>query len=97
MVGNNQVRVCEVTYKDIASLTDVTLNAVYQAATPAKNGKSRQLLDLESLESVVLWLAAHGKTDLRRRICAYSAQALLDEGALSGAPKKRRRSSSSVS
>ena len=53
MAGRPQ-RVGEVTYADIAALTDVTLNAVHQAATPQRSG-IRQHLDIDNLESIVLW------------------------------------------
>ena len=54
-----------VTYETIADLTDGGLNHVHQAAAP--KAKGRQRLDIDSLESVVLWLAGHANLVFRRR------------------------------
>ena len=84
-----------VTYACVHDLTDTTLNFVYQSATRAKPPHKRQFLDIHSLESVVLWLASHGRTDLRRRILGLAAQSMLDDGTLpgtvGGAPHRAKR------
>jgi hypothetical protein len=78
-----------ITYELIHDLTDVEMNTVYQAgAKPKADNDQRQRLDINSLESVILWVAAHGKTSLRLKICGYSAQSLVEDGVLHGAPKK---------
>ena len=53
------------TYEDLFKLTPVKKNAVYQAAT-------RGRLNLNDLESVVVWLARHGHNELKQRIVAYA-------------------------
>jgi hypothetical protein len=83
-----------ITYEIVQGLTDLTIDAIHQAGARPKPGVKRQHLDLSSLESIVLWVAAHGHVDLRRKICGYAAQSLLDDGVLQGAPKKPRSSSS---
>jgi hypothetical protein len=81
---------CLVTYESVHHLTDLSMNALYQAATPPKAPRKRHELDINSLESVVLWLAAHARTDIRKRICGLAAQSLLDDGELKGAPHRGR-------
>ena len=70
------------TYELIRKLTDLSENALHQAGGKPKPG--RQPLDLRSLESVVLWVAGHGKRKLRIKMCGLAAQALLDEGVTPG-------------
>ena len=78
------------TYESIQKLTDLNINTLHQAGGKPKPG--RQRLDIQSLESVVLWLAAHGKRKLRIQLCGLSAQALLDgevtPGTTHGAPRR---------
>jgi len=76
------------TYEMVQKLTDLSINSLHQAGGKPKPGRHR--LDLQSLESVVLWVAAHGKPELRMKICGHAAGALLDEGILRGATKKTR-------
>jgi hypothetical protein len=82
-----------ITYEEVHRLTDLSLNALHQAGGRAQPG--RQPLDLNSLESVVLWLAGHARQDLRVKICALSAQALLGgtlgAGDRGGAPRRPRK------
>ena len=60
----------------IAELTDLPKKRLWEAVT-RKEG--RQLLDLNSLRSVILWLASHGNEDLRKEMLWRSA-AVLAEG-----------------
>ena len=80
----------QLTYEAIHKLTDLSINALHQAGGKPK--PDRQPLDLQSLESVVLWLAGHGKRELRIKMCGLAAQALLDEdvtpGTTHGAPHR---------
>ncbi len=59
------------TYELVHKLTDLSINSLHQAGGKPKPG--RQRLDLQSLESVVLWVAAHGKPELRMKICGHAA------------------------
>jgi hypothetical protein len=61
----------------IADLCGCVPNAVYQCAGEKKG---RQHLDIDSLESVVLFVTAHGRPALRREIAGFAAQVLVDEG-----------------
>jgi hypothetical protein len=65
-----------VTFQSIQKLTDVTLNCLHQASGKVKPG--RQHLDIENLESIILWVAAHGKIKLRQQITALAAPAFLE-------------------
>jgi hypothetical protein len=67
-----------ITYELIAELTDNTINTVHVAATVPKNPTTRQRrqsLNINSLESVILYVAKHGKKRLRQRIAAKAAAA----------------------
>ncbi len=77
-----------VTSEVIAELTGGSLNAVHQATRRVPSRK-RQKLDINSLESVVLWIAAHGRRELRQKIAALAAQSFISPAA--GAPKKSRK------
>jgi len=79
------------TYEKVQALTDLPINTLHQAATKPPPGKKRQHLNLGCLESVVLWLASHGKPELRKKICGLSASCLLDEGILPGVPRSGPR------
>jgi hypothetical protein len=89
-MGRNPLTGPVITYELIQSLTDLSMNALHQAGGQ-KVKPHRQRLDLGSLESVVLWLAGHGKRELRIKMCGLAAQALLGDGDQCGAPKKVRR------
>ena len=65
-------------YEAIQALTNLPRNRIYKAS--GASVKDRQKLDITDLESVIIWLAAHGKPELRRAICGYAAQALIDDG-----------------
>jgi hypothetical protein len=83
-----------VSYEVVQALTDLPINTLHQAATTPPPGRKRMHLNIESLESVVIWLSAHGSRQLRQKMLAYSAGSLLDEGALPGVPrtgKKKRK------
>jgi len=78
-----------VTFDSIAELCDVSENALYQASRRPGSGpgrKKRQPLMIDDLESVVLYIAAHGRVPLRRKIVAYAASSLLETGD-AGAPR----------
>lgn len=79
-----------ITYERVQALTNLPINTLHKAGAGGA-GEYRQKLDLNSLESVVLWLACHGTVDLRKKICAYAAQSLLDSGALPGVPRTRKK------
>jgi hypothetical protein len=71
-----------ITYELITALTDNTVNTVHVAATVPKNPTTRQrrqTLDIDSLESVILYVAKHGKKRLRQRIAAKAAPAWDDD------------------
>lgn len=82
------------TYQDVLGLTDYpSMDAIYQAARgPGK--KNRHSFTLNDLESIVLFLAAHGKPELRKKICGYSAAVYAEEDA---SLRRRKRSVSSKS
>ena len=80
-----------ITYEKVQALTDLPLNTLHKAGAGRAAGEYRQKLNLDSLESVVLWLACHGTVSLRKRICAHAAQSLLDSGALPGVPRTRKK------
>lgn len=86
---------CVLTYGCIHDLCDCSVNFLYQSATAPTPPRKRQALDINSLESVVLWLAGHARTDLRRRILGLAAQSMLDDGTLTGtvggAPHRTKR------
>ena len=74
-----------ITYASIHSLTDLSINSVHQAA-------ARGPLSISDLESVVLWVAEHGKQKLRKKICCLSASSLLEEDK----PRLAKKQSKSV-
>jgi hypothetical protein len=82
-----------VSYEAVQALTDLPINTLHQAATIPPPNRKRMRLDIESLESVVIWLAKHGKRTLRQKILAHSAESLLDEGALPGVPRGKAKKS----
>jgi len=72
-----------VTFDAIADLCDVSANTMYQASRRPGSGpgqRKRQPLVIDDLESVILWVAAHGRVPLRRKIAAYAAPSLLEPG-----------------
>jgi hypothetical protein len=69
-------------YEDIKKLTDLSRNMIHQYVT-------RGDLDPYNLESLVLFLARHGKDDLKLRMIRYAASWGLTEKA-SRRPKGTR-------
>jgi hypothetical protein len=69
-------------YTDLQECCELTLENLYQFRT-------RQDFDPENFESVVLFVARHGKLDLRRRMVDYMLTRELTEKP--GAPKKQQR------
>ena len=78
-------------YELVQELTDdLPLNTLHQAGSRPKRG--RQRLDIQSLRSVVLWLASHGSRSLREEIAWRAMEALVkDRPVTSGRSRKRRR------
>jgi hypothetical protein len=63
----------------IAALTDTTISSVYNAVARSRS-HDRMKLDLTDLDSVITWLCAHAKPELRRKWAAHAAKAwLLDD------------------
>jgi len=78
-----------ITYEAIQKLTDLSLNALHQAGGKPK--PVRHPLDIQSLESVILWLARHGKRELRVQMVGLAAEALIDGDLAPGSSGTPRR------
>ncbi len=59
-------------YQVLSRLSGMKMNSLHQA-------KCRGDFDPEDLESVVIWLARHGKASLRRRMINYALERILPE------------------
>jgi len=68
------------TYQTLAKLSGMALNSIHQHVT-------RGNLDPADLESVLYWLARHGRQKLRQRLVAYAMAVFV----LPEAPGKRKR------
>lgn len=82
-----------ITYELLADLTGLSLNAVQQCGAPHP-AKRRHNLDITSLESVCLWLAAHGNDEFRTQLCGLAAQVLVKDATIRGGVRHRRRGQS---
>lgn len=96
-MGRKELTGLTITYAEIAKLTDSTLNAVHQAAAKSRAScPTRQMLNIGDLESVVLWVAGHGKVELRQRIAAAAAPAWSDTPEYSRTAKRVRKAKKPV-
>lgn len=82
---------CTITYELLQPLTDLPRNTIYQAAARSAVSVKRMGLDITNIESVILWVAAHGRIDLRRRIAALAAPAWNDSPRSAPVKKRRRK------
>lgn len=76
------------TYEDISELVDLSLQNVYKFAED-RPGRTR--LNMDSLESVVVFLARHGKLPLRVAIMRAALERTLPEEELARTPGTVRR------
>lgn len=60
------------TYQDLMRLTDKSYNAVCQDVR-------RGTLDCDKLDSVVIWLARHGRMEMQGRIAKFALERLLPD------------------